>query len=178
MPDPLDEETPRSTALKPHASDAEIERVFACLARNSGNLNRTTRELKANGDIAPDRSTILRWRRAFSDRYERIRQEVIPQIREDLAEQHVELAAKQIEASHALLDQLMENREELKPHQIAPALGKVDVGSGIHTQRAKELRESPILQELGKQTAAQIMDALKAKGYEVDFIEGEAEEID
>lgn len=156
-------------------SDAEIEIALAALARNSGNAKRTERELRGS-DAFPDRSpsddTLAHWVKSFPERYERIRQEVLPKVRDELAEAHTRLATRQVELAADFAEQVYEKRDDLAPHQIAAVMAKMDIGSGIHTQKAQELRgEATTVIEHRSLSAA--VNSLKARGFEVEFVEAE-----
>lgn len=169
-------------------SDAEIELAFGMLAYYSGNLRRTARAIEESGGLGeekrtPDHTTLRNWRNRMPERYERVRQEILPKIRDELAERHTDLAAAQIEASMTATGELArrlgdkDELEKITATQLASVIGKLDVGTGIHTQRASELRGEGVVVRHEHRSFQQIRDSLAARGIEVEVIQGTASEV-
>ena len=124
------------------------------------------------------RSTLQSWLDTFSDLYTRVRGEILPRLKDELADQHTDLARHQIDVSRDLTERLSQGAAELSPRDLSGAIRNLDVGSGIHTQRAGELRGDPtaiVEHRSDTERAKEIMRKLTAMGRAV---ESEAEEIE
>ncbi len=79
-------------------TDHEIERGLVAIALCSGNTRRAHRELKQRGLDIP-RSTLLVWIDNYADRYARVRAEILPRLKDEVAEQHTDLARYQMDVT-------------------------------------------------------------------------------
>jgi hypothetical protein len=79
-------------------SDREIERGLVATALASGNARRAARMLERQGLTVPA-TTLYRWRlETFANRYEEIRQEMLPRLRAQLDRHHIEAARMEAES--------------------------------------------------------------------------------
>jgi hypothetical protein len=137
---------PITTDLAPHEpgandyTDEEIERGLVAVALFSGSSRRAARALTQQGLKIP-RETLRSWAETVhTDRYMKLRREMLPELKARLAEQHEDLARRQMEVASRLTDRLEREAGELPIRDVSTAQRNLDVGSGIHTQRAGELR--------------------------------------
>lgn len=122
--------------------DAEKERGLVAVALCSGNTWRAAREIAAQGLPIP-RSTLELWVRKNPELYRRVRDEKLDEIKATLAAQHEALARRQLEVSNKLTERLDKESDKLPIRDVSTAQRNLDVGTGIHTQRAAELRGDP-----------------------------------
>jgi hypothetical protein len=109
----------------------------------------------------------------------------LPELKAKLAAQHEDLARRQIEVSAKLTDRLEKEADELPIRDVSTAQRNLDVGSGIHSDKAKDLRGDPSLiverrslqeieRRLGELGLLADNDAIDSEAVEVlpDRIEG------
>lgn len=122
-------------------TEAEIQRALMEVAACSGNTGMAARNLQAD-ENAPSISQMTLWewsRRRHKDTYETIRAKYLPQVQAIAAEQHMDLARRQMEGAALLTDELLAERNKLDTRDKVNFLGKMDIGSGIHTDKAQQL---------------------------------------
>lgn len=142
----------------------EITRALVEVAACSGNSNAAARNLAADED-APNvpQQTLWAWsRRERVEEYERIRQEALPAITQQAAEQHMDLAVRQSEASAEALDEIKARLPRMEDKDLVNAMGKLDIGSGIHTEKAQLLSGQPTHRV--EKSAADVLRGLEGKG--------------
>lgn len=166
-----------TTLTRSNYTEAEIERGLVALALANGNASRAAQQMEGT-DLAVSRDTLSRWRRKHVERYMRIQAEILPEIKSRLAEAHTDLAFKEVRVSERIVARINEQLEEpdkLAPKDLAALLGKTDIGSGIHTDKAQNLRgEASTVIEHRTQDFEELKRALASKGIVVDST---AEEI-
>ena len=140
----------------------EITRGLTALAYANGNAAKASRDLKEDGiKISP--STLNKWANDYQSDLERIRREILPQVGAKVADEHMALARKQLHGAEMLADRLIKEGKEIPIRDVAGAMRNFDVGTGIHTEKARELQgdyETPAKH----QSAADILRSLAAKG--------------
>ncbi len=155
---------------------ADKERGLAAIAICNGSAARASRLLSDYGKAIPKR-TLQRWRQQEADRYHEIRTEALAQVRIDQAEEHSELAALAMNAERAVLKRLIDKKEldELEPRDLPGALRNFAVPSGIHAQRAGELRGDPSVIEHRSTGLSpdELLAKLERLGIEVVDVEAE-----
>jgi hypothetical protein len=117
----------------------EILRGLTAVAYANGNCNKANRDLKEAG-IKVSVQTLRNWLRDNQADYERIRREILPQVGAQVADEHMDLARKQLDGANLLADRLIKEGAELPIRDVAGAMRNFDVGSGIHTEKARELQ--------------------------------------
>jgi hypothetical protein len=154
----------------PRFSEAEIHRALVEVAACSGNTQKAARHL-AEDDDAPSvtQKTLWRWsRREMIDTYERIRAEALPKITAQATEQHMNLARRQMAVSLKAADLVAERLPDMEDKDLVNAMGKADIGSGIHTEKAQLLAGQPT--QIVRKDATEVLRKLKSRGV---VIEGE-----
>ena len=76
-----------------------------------------------------------------ADDYELIRTSVIEKVHERIAERHMSLAEAQLELSADLTEELRSKKGTLDARDLSTSIRNLDVGSGIHTDKASALRD-------------------------------------
>jgi hypothetical protein len=126
-------------------SEAEIVRALTEVAACSGNTHKAARNL-AEDDKAPSISQQVLWewsRRSRVDAYERIRQDQLPAIQAHAADQHMALARQQMELAQSAATFVASRLPQMDDKDLVNAMGKADIGSGIHTEKAQLLAGLP-----------------------------------
>lgn len=124
-------------------SPAEIERGLLALASENGMAARASRQLKRDGLKIPAR-TLADWRKkTHVERYEAVRDEVLPRIQRESAAWHRDLERKQLELSAKLTERLRGEADTMETRDAVNAMGKSDIGSGIHAEKAQLLDGEP-----------------------------------
>lgn len=149
--------------------EPEIQRGLIAIAYAGGNYTRASRDLKEDG-ITINPSTLRRWAvEQYPDRYADVRRKVLPQIQAAMAQEHTALAHRQTEVAAALVDELDQERAQLEPRDKINALAKMDIGSGIHSEKGLLYDGQPTSITQGK-SVEELLRGLKARGL---FLEGE-----
>lgn len=150
-------------------SEEEIERGLRMLAA----LNSST---TAEARTGIPSSTLRYWRRhKHAARYDRIRQEMMPRIQKEMAEQAEAAALEQGEVAMEILNQLRTRIADMKPADAASALRNVETAKGINVDKALILRGQPT-QITEHRAAPELLDAI-ARRFPSGVVDGEAEEI-
>jgi hypothetical protein len=118
-----------------HYTDEQVERGLLALAELG-----SSRKASAETGI-PDK-TLREWRRTtHRERFDQIRTQFLPKIRERIARDAEDLALRYAEAEHEALDAL--DVTELKPADLANALPRLATARGISTDKANVMRDKP-----------------------------------
>jgi hypothetical protein len=117
----------------------EIDRALSAVAYFNGNTRSAAKALTEQGVTVP-RSTLRNWITTHQDRYEKLRADLIPRVHERVAEKHLELADAQMEASWEFLQRLLKEKNNIPPRDLSTVQRNLDVGSGVHTDKALVLR--------------------------------------
>jgi hypothetical protein len=128
-------------ATVPRYTEAEITRALVEVAACSGNTHMAARNLEADKD-APSvgQKTLWEWsRRKRVQEYERLRVEALPAITAQATEQHMALARQQMELAQAAAGFVAARLGLMEDKDLVNAMGKADIGSGIHTEKAQLL---------------------------------------
>ena len=124
-------------------TDQEVERGLTALALASGNSKRAEAALAETG-LKVSAATLRGWKtRTYPKQYATVREEILPAIREQLAEQHTELAGSLANLATKISARLEENYDKLEPRDLPGALRNVATSSAIHTDKASQLRQEP-----------------------------------
>jgi hypothetical protein len=150
----------------------EIDRILAAVILHDGNVRRAVRVLKGQGLDVP-RETVRGWVTSRSERYAQLRDKLLPEIHGRVAEEHTELARANIDGERLALARTIAELDNIPARDLSTVSRNMAVGSGIHTQRAMELRG------LSQPTVAvqvNIGDQIRgiaAKGYKLSDDEGQ-----
>ena len=145
-------------------TEAEIQRALTEVAACSGNTHQAARNLEEDEQARPVPQPVLwEWsRRRYLDKYEGIRQEMLPAIQAEAAEQHMALARQQM-ALTAQAGALIATRlPAMDDRDLVNAMGKADIGSGIHTEKAQLLAGLPT--QRIEQSSAELLREFEAEG--------------
>jgi hypothetical protein len=123
-------------------TEEEIERGLEALAVCGGSTRRASRELAARGLEIPH-PTLQDWKTLHADRYQRMRDEVVPRIHGKLAEESEDLAREYGEVEREAIAILRERLPELRPHEGGNALRNLATSRAISIDKASVLRGRP-----------------------------------
>jgi hypothetical protein len=146
----------------------EITRALVEVAACSGNSHMAARNLEADDD-APSvpQQTLWAWsRRERVEEYERIRQDALPAITQQAAEQHMHLARLQADYATEAATLIKDKLPSMEDKDLINAMGKLDIGSGIHTEKAQLLSGQPTHRV--ERQASEVLRGLAARGIVVD----------
>lgn len=142
------------------------------MALASGN-SRKAAEMLASQGLKVGSKTLWRWtNERHGEEYERIRRDVLPRVREHTAELHMELAEREIAMSHELIDRLDKTKGEIPPRDLPGAIRNLDVGSGVHTDKARDLRGDPTV-TVEKHSLQETIRGLEDLGLKVKIVHDE-----
>jgi hypothetical protein len=155
------------TKTVPRYTEAEIQRALVEVAACSGNTHLAERHLAEDED-APSISQKTLWlwsRRTKAQQYEAIRVKALPAITEQAAEQHMALARKQMGIAGEAADLVKGRLQKMEDKDLVNAMGKLDIGSGIHSEKARDLsgQSAPA----GERTVEELLRGLAGKGLEL-----------
>jgi hypothetical protein len=156
-------------------SEAEIEQGLLALAFCSGNGRQAAKRLREHGVLEVSARSLYRWKDKYEAKYEDLRRELLPRIREEAAERHSLMADEEMSLGIKLLKQLDAQRKEIPARDLSTAIRNLDVGQGIHRTKAAELRgETPEAAININLSFNQALESLKAKGARI-LSQGELE---
>jgi hypothetical protein len=156
----------RPPSLEPSRfSEAEIERALVELVAQSGNTRKTALLLKEDG-LQVDQKTLWRWKTGkFADRYAHLREKLGPQITAQAAEQHMALAQYQTEIAAEAATRVRTRLPKMDDRDLINAMGKADIGSGIHTEKAQLLSGQPT--HRADRSVEELLRGLASKGVQL-----------
>ena len=166
---------PKPPARRSRYSESEGEQGLVALALYSNNSRRAPRLLKQHG-LSISARTLADWPVTFADEYARVRAEILPRLKQQLAEEHTALARQEMGLSRDLLAKLKREAEEIPARDLSTTIRNLDVGSGIHSDKARDLRGDPtavVERRSDSEREKAILRKLTTLGV---VIEGEAEE--
>lgn len=150
-------------------SEAQIQRALIEVAACSGNTTRASANL-AEDDLKIDQKTLWRWsRRELVEQYERLRAEALPAITAQATEQHMSLARRQMAISHQAADLVAQRLPNMEDKDLVNAMGKADIGSGIHTEKAQLLAGQPT--QIVSKSSKELIRELEAEGLKLGAID-------
>jgi ASC-1-like (ASCH) protein len=171
-------------------SDEEVRRGMAAVALHSGNAQRASRALKSQG-LPISRATLSRWVNTRPDEYAELRRDVIDKVHAVVAEKHSELADQEMELAREFLERMRQEKNKIEPRDLSTALRNLDVGSGIHADKAMALRDRLPGSSIPIRNFTDILNSLKERNIrfvieagpeqappEPAAIEGSAEELE
>jgi hypothetical protein len=145
--------------------ESEVERGLLALASENGRAVRASELLRKDGLKIPSR-TLGEWRRkVYADRYEQVRDEILPRVRAESAAEHRALERSQLELSTMLVEHLKSEVPTMETRDKINALGKSDIGTGIHAEKAQLLDGEPT-HRVGR-NPDEILRALAAMGFSI-----------
>jgi len=146
-------------------TEAQIHRALVEVAACSGNTHMAQRHLEEDDEpLKINQATLWRWtRRSKVDAYERIRAEALPVITAEAAEQHMSLARKQAGIAAEAAERIKERLPAMDDRDLINAMGKADIGSGIHTEKAQLLSGQPTHRV--ERDASEVLRELQAAGF-------------
>lgn len=139
------------------SSEEDIELGLTCLARNSGNFSKASREC----DIP--RQTLQGWAKKFHERYLEIQEEVVPLIRARTAERALQIAEQAADLESKALTQLEGELPNLEGRDLANALRNVSTTKGISLTHANNF-QSPAERPQEQLDPAAILAGLQRLG--------------
>jgi len=153
-------------------TEAEIQRALTEVAACSGNTHMAARNLAAD-ETSPsiDQKTLWRWQHDRAEDYARIQQDLLPAITAKAAEQHMALARRQMEGSLVGIERIVSELPHMEHRDLVNAVGKLDIGSGIHTEKAQLLAGLPT-QRIAK-SSDELLREFEAEGLKLDAIDAE-----
>jgi hypothetical protein len=158
-------------------TDQERERGLVALAYASGNSRHAAKLLKVQGLPIPA-STLKSWPVRYADLYDKARLEILPRLNAQLAEQHIELVQSGMKLEQVFRAKIATalDKDELPARDLPGGLRNVATSIGIHSDKARLLRGEPTTIVRHDDPLA-ILRSLRAKGVDVEIIDGEAEEV-
>lgn len=162
-------------------TDEEIECGLVAVAAANGNAARAAEVLAAEDGLEIPQRMLSRWsRKQHLERYQRVRSEVLPKIRAEVADEYVALTRKQIGVSRKLTDEVEtklgepEDRSRVRHvRELANATKDLGLSAAIATDKAQILDHEPTV--IVQRDFSEIKRALIAKGAK--FVDVDSEEI-
>ena len=134
-----------SEPLAPGAkyTNEQKETAFTVLALNRGNFKMACAELKEHHGWNLDRNTLSRWKKSEPERYERVRDVIVPRLYGHLADDFEAGVGEGTQAIRAMIADLMAKKDGLAPKDLAAAIRSVAVPVGIFFDKASAVRGRP-----------------------------------
>lgn len=156
-------------------TDREIDAVLAAYFVCSGNKRRAAEVVAETEGIQISPTLIWRWaRKERVERYEKIREELMPMVKAQNADMHQNLltSAGEIEAKAVERLSMKLDNDEIDAKDLSAVMQRAAIATGVHSD--KQLLYSGQPTQIIARDPAEILRALKAKGFDFD---GEAEEV-
>lgn len=151
-----------------------IEAGLAAMAIWHGNATQAARVLKEQDIEVPTR-TLLNWKNTYTERYTELTEQIVPQVREKLAQQFEVIGLRSAELTLETLDQYGEKLGQLDPRDLAGAVRNISTAGAIGIDKASLLRGLPT--EIRQTDSAEDILKRLAQKHPGMFVEGTAEEI-
>jgi len=176
--------TETAVAEKPSRADVElnvdrdagsVQRALLALVACNGSSRKAERLLAEDG-IRVDHSTLDYWRKNnHKEEYERLREQMLPEIRKRQADAHRALEQRQLKVSKQAAKIIAQRLPRMEDKDLINAMGKADIGSGIHAEKAQLLDDQPT--QIVKRSAREVLRSLEGKGMRVvgEKVEAESE---
>jgi hypothetical protein len=147
--------------------EADIRRALIEVAACSGNTHQAARNLADDPDaLSISQPVLWEWaNRRHLETYESLRAEALPVITAHAAEQHMALARYQADTSLEAAEKVKDRLDQMDDKDLVNAMGKLDIGSGIHTQRAQELSGQPAPK--AERTVEELLRGLGGRGLQL-----------
>jgi hypothetical protein len=146
----------------------EISRALIAVAYANGNTRKAERDLSEDG-LRIDHSTLHEWKtKRHVEEYDRIRAEIMPRVREQAGDEHLDLAGRQMEAERLLVDRLKDNVEGIKPGELPGAVRNLAVSSAVHSEKAQMMHDQPT-QRVAVDLSATLKE-LKSMGIDPEVV--------
>jgi hypothetical protein len=152
----------------------EIELGLSELAIWFGNSRQASRTLADKGIEIP-RSTLEGWQRQHPERYAELQEQVVPIVRERLAQLFETSAMRSVELTLKGLDRMDEEFGEIPARDLAGAIRNISTAGAIGIDKASLLRGLPT--EIRQTDSAEDILKRLAQKHPGMFVEGSAEEI-
>lgn len=159
----------------------QVEAGLAALAIWHGNTRQAARVLKEQGIEIP-RTTLQEWKKGYAERLNELTEQIVPQVREKLAQQFELIGMRSAELTLETLDEYGDKLKDLDARDLAGAIRNVSTAGAIGIDKASLLRGMPTeirktenvgdLVERVQQTERALRDRFPNL-----FVEGTAEEI-
>ena len=163
------EETRRSSY-----SVEQIEAGLAAMAMWHGNSRQASRVLKEAGLEIPH-TTLVEWPKAYPERFQELREQVVPQVREKLAQMFEVAGMRGAELTIKTMEQFAEKADTLDTRDLPGAIRNISTAAAISVDKSSLLRGLPT--EIRQNDSAEdVLKRLQAK-HPGMFVEGSAEEI-
>lgn len=159
--------------VKRSYGNKEIERALIAIAYANGNTRMAEKDL-AEDKLEIPRSTLESWKQHVHVlRYEEVRAEILPKIREATGDEHLALARKQINASELATDAFVAAlaADKVETRDLSTAARNFDVGSGIHSQNSQLMHGEPT--QIVHRTSDELLRELEAEGVRLESIDAE-----
>lgn len=150
-------------------TDAERDAALTALIICSGHRDRAEALLAEEGIEVPAK-TIYDWAtRTQTERYQRLRQEIEPRLRREMADMHQSLAQSAGEIEMKAITRLKEklDADEVEPKDLSAVMQRSAIATGIHGE--KHLLYSGQPTQIIKRDATEVMRKLKARGFDFDL---------
>ena len=153
---------------------AEVERGLIALVYCNGSASEAHKLLKADGLTIPAK-TLESWKdRTHAEKYQRIRREEGPRLRQRAIDAHLAAAARELAVSAKMTVRLEENIDEIPPRDLPGGIRNLETSVGINIDKAQLLAGQPT--EIHQtRSADELLRSLQDK-LGTKFVEGTAEE--
>lgn len=163
------------TKPSPKWTVEDRERALTVVALYSGSTRAAVEQLREEGLDIPE-ATIRSWKSRYRERYSQLRSEMGERIRSEQAEGHARLAAKAAVIVDKMISRLEQHHDEIEIDKVPAAAKSLATVSGIHSDKARDLRGDPSVVEHRHLSFEELQRSLRSKGVEI-VIDASAEEL-
>jgi hypothetical protein len=152
----------------------EIETGLVELAIWHGNSRQASRTLSDRGITIPY-TTLDGWKKSHADRMAELQAQIVPQVREKLAQQYEVIGMRAGELTLASMERLSDELGEIPVRDLAGAIRNLSTTGAIGIDKASLLRGMPT--EIRQTDSAEDILKRLAQKHPGMFVNGSAEEI-
>jgi hypothetical protein len=156
---------------KPESQTPEpiVERGLMAMGACNGNSRKAAALLAADG-IKLHHTVLWSWaRKIHIERYAEIRAQVLPQIRAQAADEHMDLAERMMEVNGLMVDRLKAEHERVPTKELPGGIRNLSVAGAVETEKAQLLNDQPT-----QRVATNMPGLLKElKDMGIEFVDGE-----
>lgn len=121
----------------------EVTRALTAVAYANGNT-RLAAEALAEDGIQIHHTLLWQWQtQRHTAEYARIREEIMPRVRQQAGDEHLDLAARQMAVNRKILKRLDNEVDDLPAKELPGASRNMSVGAAVETEKAQLLHNQP-----------------------------------
>lgn len=144
-------------------TEEDIRKGLTVVAWCAGNTRLASEQLEEAGERIP-RATLQYWVQTKPDQYEEVRERILPQLEQRIAQEAEALVIHSADLERKILTRLEDKLDDLRPSEAAGALRNVTTSKGINFDKARLVRGQPTSITRTETDAAALLRAISIEG--------------